>query len=128
MCSEFSVTPHFFFIARDVCRATLASQLSSGASEPSPLEVLVTQWCLILMTPWTVAHQAPPSMCFSWQQHWSGLPFPFPRNLPNPGIKPRSHTLHLSHQGSSDFWPVAKRANLLQRLHLLHHILYSILA
>ena len=36
---------------------------------------------------WTVACQAPP---FSRQEYWSGLPFPSPRNLPNPGIKPRS--------------------------------------
>ena len=35
-------------------------------------------------------HQAPPSMGFSRQEYWSGLPFPSPGNLPNPGIKPRS--------------------------------------
>ena len=56
-------------------------------------------------TPWTVACQAPPSMRFSRQECWSGLPFPSPGDLPNPGIKPRSphcrQTLyHLSHQGS----------------------------
>ena len=37
-----------------------------------------TQLCLILMTPWTVAHQTPPSMGFSRQGYWSGLPFPSP--------------------------------------------------
>ena len=42
------------------------------------------------MTPWTVAHQAPLSMGFSRQKYWSGLPFHFPGNLPNPGIKPGS--------------------------------------
>ena len=45
------------------------------------------------MTPWTVAHQAPPSMEFSWQGYWSGLPFPSPGDLPNPGIEPRFHAL-----------------------------------
>ena len=35
-----------------------------------------------------VAHQAPPSMGFSWQESWRGLPFPPPGDLPNPGIKP----------------------------------------
>ena len=40
-------------------------------------------------TPWTVAHQAPPSMGFSRQEYWSGLPFPSPGDLPDPGIKPR---------------------------------------
>ena len=38
-------------------------------------------------TPWTVAHQAPPSMEFSRQEYWSGLPFPSPGDLPNPGIE-----------------------------------------
>ena len=37
---------------------------------------------------WTVAHQAPLSMGFPRQEYWSGLPFPSPGNLPNPGIKP----------------------------------------
>ena len=41
-------------------------------------------------TPWTVAHQAPPSMGFSRQEYWSGLPFPFPGDLPDPGIEPGS--------------------------------------
>ena len=38
-------------------------------------------------TPWTVAHQAPPSMGFSRQEYWSGLPFPSPRDLPDPGTE-----------------------------------------
>ena len=38
----------------------------------------------------TVAYQAPPSMEFSRQEYWSGLPFPSRGNLPDPGIKPRS--------------------------------------
>ena len=40
------------------------------------------------VSPWTVAHQAPLSMGFSRQEYWSGLPFPPPGNLPDPGIKP----------------------------------------
>jgi len=44
-------------------------------------------------TPWTVAHQAPPSMGFSSQEYWSGLPFPSPGHLPDPGIEPRSPSL-----------------------------------
>ena len=45
------------------------------------------------MTPWTVAHQAPPSMAFSRQEYWSGFPFPSPGDLPNPGIEARSPAL-----------------------------------
>ena len=41
-------------------------------------------------TPWTVACQAPLSREFSRQEYWSGLPFPSPVDLPNPGIKPKS--------------------------------------
>ena len=43
----------------------------------------------LFATPWTVAHQAPPSM----GEYWSGLPFPSPGDLPDPGIKPRSPAL-----------------------------------
>ena len=43
--------------------------------------------------PSTVAHQAPLSMVFSGQGYWSGLPFPIPEDLPDPGIKPASPTL-----------------------------------
>ena len=44
-------------------------------------------------TLWTIAYQAPPSMGFSRQEYWSGLPFPSPGDLPNPGIEPGSPTL-----------------------------------
>ena len=44
-------------------------------------------------TAWTVAHQAPLSMGFSRQEYWSGVPFPSPGHLPDPGIKPRSPAL-----------------------------------
>ena len=42
----------------------------------------------LFATPWTVAYQAPPSLGFSRQEYWSGLPFPSPGDLPKPGIKP----------------------------------------
>ena len=48
---------------------------------------LVDKLCLTLATPWTVAHQALPSMGFSRQEYWSVLPFPSPGDLPNPGIE-----------------------------------------
>ena len=62
------------------------------------------------MIPWTIAHQAPLSMGFPWQEYWSELPFPSPGDLPNPG--PNLGLLHcrqilyrLSHQGSSEYLP-----------------------
>ena len=51
---------------------------------------LVIQLCLTLTTPWTVAHQIPLSTGFPRQEHWSGLLFPSPGDLLNPGTKPRS--------------------------------------
>ena len=47
----------------------------------------------LFVTPWTVAYQAPPSMGFSRQEYWSGLLFPSPRDIPDPGIELRSPTL-----------------------------------
>ena len=61
------------------------------------------RWCVcvclspscvwLFASPWTVSHQAPLSMEFSRQKYWSGVPLPFPGDLPNPGIKPQSLAL-----------------------------------
>ena len=61
-----------------------------------------------LWPPRTVIHEAPLSMGFSQQESWSGLPFPPPGDLPDPGIKPmppaspalQADSLPLSHQGN----------------------------
>ena len=50
----------------------------------------VAQSCLTFCGPWTVAHDTPLLMEFSRQEYWSGLPFPSPGDLPDPGIKPAS--------------------------------------
>ena len=47
----------------------------------------------LFVTPWTVTHQEALSMGFSRQEYWSGLPFPSPRDLPDPGIKPECPAL-----------------------------------
>ena len=44
----------------------------------------------LFATPWTIAHQAPLSMGFSRKEYWTGLPFPSPGDLPDPGIEPTS--------------------------------------
>ena len=56
-------------------------------------EVKLLSRVRLFATPWTVAYQARQFMAFSMQVYWSGLPFPSPRDLPNPGIEPRSPTL-----------------------------------
>ena len=60
--------------------------------------VCVCVWvCVLVMSdsvpPWTVAHQAPLSIEFSRQEYWSGLPFPSPGDLPDPGMEPGSPEL-----------------------------------
>ena len=54
---------------------------------------LVAKSCPTLVIPWTVTHKAPLSMGFSRKEYWSGLPFPFPGDLSNPRIEPRSPAL-----------------------------------
>ena len=44
-------------------------------------------------TPWTITRQSLLSMGFSRQEYWTGLPFPSPGDLPDPGIKPKSPEL-----------------------------------
>ena len=53
----------------------------------------VAQSCQLFVTPWTVAHQSPLSLGFPRQEYWSGLPFPSPGDLPDPGIEPVSLAL-----------------------------------
>ena len=77
-------------------------------------------------TPWTVAFQAPLSMGFPRQEYRSGLPFPSPGDLPNPGIEPvllhcRWILLSLSHQGSPPRKVISKRLSLIS---FPYHFLY----
>ena len=57
----------------------------------------------LFATLWTGAHQAPPSVGFSRQEYWSGLPFSSPGDLPDPGIELGSPTLQVTHQGNRQF-------------------------
>ena len=56
----------------------------------SDLNACVLSYVWAFATPRTVAHQAPLFMGFSWQEYWSGLPFPTPGDLPDPGIETAS--------------------------------------
>ena len=61
-------------------------------------------WLFVEHHSWTVVHQALPSMEFSRQEYWSGLLFPSPGDLPNPGIEPRSPTLQAESLPSEPQW------------------------
>ena len=67
--------------------ACLHKQLASPSLTWTLWKVLLSR-VRLFATSWTVAHQAPLSMIFSRQEYWSGLPFPSPGDLPNPGIEP----------------------------------------
>ena len=74
--SEISwVLPHIFVVAVQLLKKVKMKSLSRF-------------W--LFATPWTVAYQAPPSMGFSRQEYWSGLPFPSPGDLPDRGVEPGS--------------------------------------
>ena len=77
----------------------------------------------LFATPWTVARQAPLALGFPRQEYWSGLPFPSPGDLPDPGIEPTSPALQagslpLSHQGGPQLFsvPVTTSSSLLMQV------------
>ena len=80
-------------------RNTASFPRTSWCSRPSSLVsgdyacVQSLSCAQLLATSWTAARQAPPSMGFPKQEYWSGLPFPPPGDLPDPGIKPVSPAL-----------------------------------
>ena len=89
----------------------------------------------LFVTLWTLARQAPLFMGFSRQEYWGGLPFPSPRDLPNPGIKPRTPALQANSlltelQGKPEFGLTqlsqAHSSNLDQMIHvILGHLMLS---
>ena len=79
------------------------------------------------MAPWTVDHQAPLSMEFSRQEYCSGLPFPSPGNLPDPGIEPlllhcRQIPYSLSHQESLTYEILLKFIGPSESILTEHHL------
>ena len=61
---------------------------SSPLAPPGKVKVKSLSRVWLFATPWTVAYQAPLSLGFSRQEYWSGLPFPSPGDLPDPGMEP----------------------------------------
>ena len=74
----------------------------------------------LFATPWTVAYQASLSMGLSQQGYWSGLPFPSPGDLPNPGTEPGSPTLQADALFSE---PPAIFRGSCRTLSVRHHVL-----
>ena len=70
---------------------------------PQHSSSLVAKLCPTLITPWTVARQAPLSMGLSRQEFGSQLPFPSPGDLPDPGIEPGSPALQADSLPKGEF-------------------------
>ena len=70
-----------------LCKMKRATEMDGGDGWTICCCFLVSKLCPTLVTPWTAVHQAPLSMGFPRLEYWSGLPFPSPGYLPNPGIE-----------------------------------------
>uniref|UniRef100_A0A4W2FI99 Uncharacterized protein n=1 Tax=Bos indicus x Bos taurus TaxID=30522 RepID=A0A4W2FI99_BOBOX len=71
----------------------VVSILLSGLGFPRIQHLFTSDGVQLFATPWTVAYQAPLSLGFSRQEYWSGLPFPSPGDLPDPGFETASPVL-----------------------------------
>ena len=79
-----------------------------------------SSWVQLFVTLWTVTHQAPLSLGFSWQESWDGLPCPPPEDLPNPGIQPMSLMSSVLASGfftTSATWEALLIPRLAEKLH-----------
>ena len=91
------------------------------------------QSCPTLCNPVALACQAPLSMRYSWQENWSGLPWPSPGDLPNPGVEPaplkapalQVDSLPLGHQGSPKMWCVYIYIHFNLGTYDIYHIIYT---
>ena len=91
----------FFNISVQFSRSVVFDSATPWTAACQASLSITSSWSLVkslsrvrlFVTPWTAAHQAPQSMGFSKQEYWSGLPFPSPGDLPNPGIEPGSPAL-----------------------------------
>ena len=80
-----SLLQECFFVAESLTTCSIFHYQQSEVKSLSRVQLFAT--------PWTAAYQASPSMGFSRQEYWSGLPFPSPGDLPDPGIEPGSPAL-----------------------------------
>ena len=91
-----SFKPAFSLSSFTLIKRLFTSSLLSAirmASSIVDMKVKLLSRVQLFATPWTVAYQASLSMGFSRQEYWSGLPFPSPGDLPDPGIEPMSPAL-----------------------------------
>ena len=92
---EFNSDDHYIYYCgqESLRRNGVAIMVNKRVQNAVKLKVKSLSHVQLFAIPWTIAYQAPLSMRFSRQEYWSGLPFPSPGFLPNPGIKPISLAL-----------------------------------
>ena len=90
---------------------SLAFSMIQRMLEAAIVRYMCAQSCLSLCDPWTAACQAPLSMGFPRREYWSGLPFPSPGDLPDPGIEPGSPALQVDSYQLSNRDPLTKANN-----------------
>ena len=79
--------------------------------------------CPLFETPWTVAHQSPPSMGFSREEYWNGLPFLSLGDLPDSGIEPRSPELQadaVTSEPPGILVSYVRKSELIVHIHIIH--------
>ena len=87
LCSPMDLSPSGSSV-REILRARILEWIAKPSSRKERKKVKLLHRVWLFVTPWTVAYQVPPSMGFSRQEYWSGSPFPYPGDLPDPGIGP----------------------------------------
>ena len=80
-------------MSETVCRSGPDADSHGRCPDSKVSQVKLLSHVRLFSTPCTIAYQAPPSMGFSRQEYWSGVPFPSPEDLSKPGIEPKSPTL-----------------------------------
>ena len=100
LCLELFSKPSFISISKSSLKGRKKNQQKHSSHPGAPSFQIKEKWkCWLFshvglfVTPWATAHQAPPSMGFSKEEYWSGLPFPSLGDLLNPGIDLRSPAL-----------------------------------
>ena len=83
------LVPHTYRGPRSLQLEKAPAQRQTGAAKKQTVDLFLLSCSVVsdsFATPWAEAHQVPLSMGFTRQKYWSGLPFPSPGDLPNPGI------------------------------------------
>ena len=88
-----NVTKEFVNKSQKTVWMSLMTPVWETSKDNESVKVKLLSRVRLSATPWTAAHQAPPSTGFSRQEYWSGVPLPSPGDLSSPGIKPRSPAL-----------------------------------